>query len=221
METQTQSKQTQNEPVRRGKHDAALYFVVDLEATCDLHQATISKYEMETIEIGGVLVDGETLEPIDEIATFVKPIRHPELTSFCRELTTITQDDVDGAPLFPEAIGMVREMLERHASSPDDILFCSWGDYDRNQLVQDARLHGISPPAFVGHHLNLKKRFSEALGLPKKLGMSGALAHVGLELRGTHHRGIDDARNIARLLPWSLERRTLRAPNAKQRQRRT
>ena len=31
-----------------------------------------------------------------------------------------------------------------------------------------------------------------------------ALAHVGLPLVGTHHRGIDDARNIARLLPHSL-----------------
>jgi inhibitor of KinA sporulation pathway (predicted exonuclease) len=27
---------------------------------------------------------------------------------------------------------------------------------------------------------------------------------VGLDLVGTHHRGIDDARNIARLLPYCL-----------------
>jgi inhibitor of KinA sporulation pathway (predicted exonuclease) len=32
--------------------------------------------------------------------------------------------------------------------------------------------------------------------------MAAALRRVGLPLRGTHHRGIDDARNIARLLPW-------------------
>ncbi|GIS61919.1 MAG: hypothetical protein CM1200mP2_41440 [Planctomycetaceae bacterium] len=32
--------------------------------------------------------------------------------------------------------------------------------------------------------------------------MAAALKEVGLELRGTHHRGIDDARNIARLLPF-------------------
>ena len=36
--------------------------------------------------------------------------------------------------------------------------------------------------------------------------MAGALRRVGLTLQGTHHRGIDDARNIARLLPWSLGR---------------
>ena len=32
--------------------------------------------------------------------------------------------------------------------------------------------------------------------------MAQALKLAGLELDGTHHRGIDDARNIARLLPF-------------------
>ena len=34
--------------------------------------------------------------------------------------------------------------------------------------------------------------------------LTGALAQAGLPLAGTHHRGIDDARNIARLLPFAL-----------------
>ena len=49
----------------------------------------------------------------------------------------------------------------------------------------------------------MKRAFSEAQARPrKKLGMAEALKHCGLPLEGTHHRGIDDARNIARLLPW-------------------
>jgi len=56
-----------------------------------------------------------------------------------------------------------------------------------------------------GGHLNLKRAFSAQQNLKKKLGMAGALRHVGLELTGTHHRGIDDARNIARLLPWCID----------------
>jgi inhibitor of KinA sporulation pathway (predicted exonuclease) len=32
--------------------------------------------------------------------------------------------------------------------------------------------------------------------------MAGALKLCGLPLQGVHHRGIDDARNIARMLPW-------------------
>ena len=53
-------------------------------------------------------------------------------------------------------------------------------------------------------HINVKKAFSRALGTNRKFGMAGALRQVGLPLVGTHHRGIDDARNIAKLLPHAL-----------------
>jgi inhibitor of KinA sporulation pathway (predicted exonuclease) len=49
--------------------------------------------------------------------------------------------------------------------------------------------------------------FAEAMGLKKAKGLGRALRIAGLELLGTHHRGIDDARNIARLLPWAFGRR--------------
>jgi inhibitor of KinA sporulation pathway (predicted exonuclease) len=38
------------------------------------------------------------------------------------------------------------------------------------------------------------------MGLKKKLGMAQALSLLGIELEGIHHRGIDDARNIARIV---------------------
>jgi inhibitor of KinA sporulation pathway (predicted exonuclease) len=170
--------------------------VVDLEATCfEPPDPPIPKDEMETIEIGAVLVDRETLAPCGELQSFVRPVRHPRITRFCTELTTIRQADVDGAPLFPDVMRALGRFLgERKA------LFCSWGFYDQRQLAQDAAYHGISLP-LSREHLNLKKRFGERFG-GKKTGMAGALARVGLTLSGTHHRGIDDARNIARLLPW-------------------
>jgi inhibitor of KinA sporulation pathway (predicted exonuclease) len=173
--------------------------VVDLEATCDTDKR-ISKYEMETIEIGAVLVETHSLAKVGELGLFVQPVRHPVLSRFCTELTTIQQSDVETAPRFPEAIAKLRAFL-----ADRDALFCSWGDYDKNQLAQDAQYHRVALP-FGSRHLNLKKQFSATLGLPKKLGMGQALEHVGLKLEGTHHRGIDDARNIARLLPWLLGR---------------
>jgi 3'-5' exoribonuclease 1 len=184
--------------------DFSFLLVVDLEATCDdrTHEpCLVPKHEMETIEIGAVLVDSATLEPDSEIGVFVRPVRHPRLTPFCTRLTSITQADVDGAPSFPAAAASVERFLAGRSA-----LFCSWGDYDRNQLAQDAAYHGVELP-FTRHHVNLKKRFSEQLGESKRFGMDGALRRVGLTLDGTHHRGIDDARNIARLLPWITGRR--------------
>lgn len=188
--------------------DSEPYFlVIDLEATCDAN-GRIPRPETEIIEIGAVLVDGATLVPIDELQTFVRPVRHPVLTPFCTALTSITQADVDGAPGFPEAIARVRELLRRLRAG--GALFCSWGDYDRAQLARDAERHRVELP-FGRRHLNLKQRFSDVLGETKRYGMAEALRRVDLRLVGTHHRGIDDARNIARLLPWIVGGRAARA----------
>ena len=75
------------------------------------------------------------------------------------------------------------------------------GDYDRKQFIRECRSSGISYP-FGDNHLNLKLRFSEQQSLRRRYGMASALRKAGVPLVGTHHRGIDDARNIARLLPF-------------------
>jgi len=177
------------------------YLVIDLEATCD-DAGRVPRHEMEIIEIGAVLVDGASFGPKGEFQTFIRPVRHPLLTAFCRDLTTITQAEVDDAPGFGDAIAALREfMLPFEDEEPPR--FCSWGDYDRHQFDQDARFHGVELP-FGSDHLNIKRAFSEALGTRKRFGMAAALRKLRLPLLGSHHRGIDDARNIARLLPFAI-----------------
>jgi inhibitor of KinA sporulation pathway (predicted exonuclease) len=161
---------------------------------------------METIEIGAVMVSTDSLAIVDEFQTFIKPQRHPILTDFCRQLTSISQPQVDTAPTFPEAI----ESWQTWLSKFDKTIFSSWGNYDRQQLQQDAKYHNIDLPYPVSsNHLNLKEQFSIARGLNKRYGMAGALYLVGIELTGTHHRGMDDARNISKLLPYILGRQTI------------
>ena len=174
------------------------YVVINLEATCDNKNA-IRREEMEIIEIGAVLVEGQSLQPVQEFQTFVKPVRHGQLTPFCTTLTTITQADVDAAPSFAEAVKTLRLFLEG-----TDALFCSWGNYNRNQFEQDALFHGVALPLGT-RHFNLKQLFADHLH-ERPTGVDAALRRVGLQLLGTHHRGIDDARNITRLLPWALGR---------------
>lgn len=171
------------------------YLVVDLEATCD--RTGMPREETEIIEIGAVLVDPVTLEPIGEHQTFVRPRIHPTLSAFCTELTTIRQDDVVHAPTFPEAIEGLRTWLAGR-----DVLFSSWGEYDRNQLSRERHRHGIRLPWGKGH-FNVKAAFAERTGTAR-CGMAEALARAGIALTGTHHRGLDDARNIAKLLPLAL-----------------
>lgn len=175
------------------------YLVIDLEATCD-DQGSIPREETEIIEIGAVLVDAVTLQPLGEWQSFVRPIRHPRLTPFCTQLTSITQADVAKAPTFQVAIAGLAQFVRGH-----DALFCSWGEYDRNQFRRDGARHGVRAP-LGKDHLNLKVELARVIGTTAKLGVGQALARAGLRFEGTAHRGIDDARNIARLLPFVLGR---------------
>jgi len=51
-------------------------------------------------------------------------------------------------------------------------------------------------------HQNLKRLFAKRRRTGKEVGMAMALKLVGCKAEGHHHRALDDARNIARLVPW-------------------
>lgn len=172
------------------------YLIVDLEATC-CDSGTISRHEMEIIEIGAVMLNRTTWEIDSDFQQFIQPMRHPQLTPFCTKLTTIQQQDVEQAPKFQEAITRFKAWINLFPN----YIFCSWGNYDKNQFIQDCKYHNIPYP-FTSEHINIKEKFSEYLGVSKRFGMAQALEHLGLDLTGTHHRGIDDARNIAAIYKY-------------------
>lgn len=181
--------------IRKDNYDGQLYLVVDLEATC-CNQNEFPVSEMEIIEIGGVMVNAK-FEPIDEFSTFVKPVRHPKITDFCTELTSITQQDVDNAPGYKEASRAFATWLKAYPN----IIWSSWGNYDNEQFFNDAAFHNEKHPIHA-RHINLKKAFSKKQKIRKYVGMSRALKLANIVQTGKHHRGIDDARNIVKLLPF-------------------
>ena len=175
--------------------EAPWYLVYDLEATCDeCKPREVPKYEMETIEIGAVMVDGATFQPVEEFQAFIRPVRHPLLTPFCTRLTTITQDQVDTAPTFPEVFSAFAAWAGKYPGC----LWSSWGAFDERQLKRDSEFWGMAPPE--AEFYNFKQGFADHLRI-KQCGIPAALSILRLgRMTGTHHRGIDDARNIARVL---------------------
>jgi inhibitor of KinA sporulation pathway (predicted exonuclease) len=178
----------------------AHYLVIDFEATC-CDRGNVPRQEMEIIEFGAVMVDAGDFRIVDEFQSFVRPVRHPVLTGFCTQLTSIRQADVDAARAFPDCVAAFKPWLHRYR----DFAFCSWGDYDHSQLQQDCDFHRMPNPISAPHR-NVKRLYSERQGLKKKYGLSEAIRKAGLAFSGTHHRGIDDARNIAGLLPFVFDR---------------
>jgi inhibitor of KinA sporulation pathway (predicted exonuclease) len=70
-------------------------------------------------------------------------------------------------------------------------------------MQSQCRIHNIKFP-LSQNHINVKTLFAEKKGLKRNTGMSGALQILSISLEGTHHRGIDDAKNIAKILNWCL-----------------
>lgn len=170
------------------------YLILDLEATCD-DQGSVPRDGMEIIEIGAALLEPSTWEIAEEFTAFVRPVRHPRLTPFCTQLTSIEQSDVDGADGFVDVIACFQKWLRPARLTA----WGSWGNYDRRQIQQDCDHHGIEFPIDKAH-VNLKDRFAKRLRLAHRPGLGKALQIAGKEFVGTHHRALDDTRNIARLM---------------------
>jgi inhibitor of KinA sporulation pathway (predicted exonuclease) len=183
------------------------FLVIDFEATCS-DDGSVPRDHMEIIEIGAVMVAAAAFQVIGEFQSFVRPIRHPALTPFCTTLTSIRQSDVDSAPTFPGVVQQFKKWLYQHYG----FVFASWGDYDFNQLQQDCDFHQVPYP-ISAPHVNLKLRFAQRQELTKKPGLGDAVRLAGLDFLGSHHRGIDDARNIARLLPFIFGNQRIVAPD--------
>jgi inhibitor of KinA sporulation pathway (predicted exonuclease) len=165
--------------------------VVDVEATC--WTKGVFSRKKETIEIGAVLLRlDRPPSRWPEFQTFVRPLRYPRLSSFCRELTGITQENVNAAPAFPEALRLFFQWLP----PVDEVVLAAWSHYDLWQLNLDLQAHGL--PKLDLPFLDVKKLAARIIGSKSFEETARELArdHIGLP----RHRAIADARRTARIL---------------------
>lgn len=181
-------------------------YCVDLEATCDgvgesesPRPLAVLPDQMETIEIGLVVIDLESLGIVDEFQRFVRPQINPTLTDFCKQLTSIQQADVDGAGTYVE----VGEELGAFLAQYPNAAWASWGDYDARQLERDAGSAACHSLLADLQHFNVRKWHKGLYNdQPKSLKLT--VESLGLVWQGTYHRGIDDARNVASIVKEML-----------------
>jgi inhibitor of KinA sporulation pathway (predicted exonuclease) len=174
--------------------------VLDFEATCRKDEPPEPQ---EIIELPSVLVSLRERRVVAEHETFVRPVFHPVLSDFCKELTGIRQEDVDRAPPFPEAFAGHQAWLASHGllERAGSFAFVTCGEWDlRSMLVRQCAASGVTIPRPYRSWINVKTVFAGTLRRSASVGMPTMLEALGLELEGRHHRGIDDCRNIARIV---------------------
>ncbi|WP_425617134.1 exonuclease domain-containing protein [Anatilimnocola sp. NA78] len=172
--------------------------IVDIESTCWQGYPPAGQIS-EIIEVGLCPVDVKKLERLEKRSLLIKPIRS-KISEFCTKLTTLTDEHFRTAGTLADAVGI----LKKEYRSPDR-LWASWGDYDRRQFERVCKELTVPYPFGVGH-LNIKTLFAVAYGDSGELGLDEACERIGMKLEGTHHRGHDDAWNIAGIFCHLLQK---------------
>ncbi|KAJ3192065.1 3'-5' exoribonuclease 1 [Irineochytrium annulatum] len=203
-------------------HD--LYLVCDVEATCERDNP---RYPHEIIELPIVVVDGRTGRMLGkEFRRYVRPVINPKLSGFCVELTGIRQEDVDGAAEWAEVLGemevWVQELIEAYykdrseeipAAPTSTPVFITDGPWDIDRFVTLQSRHSSLPlPPLMRSYIDLRRLWSVTHPSPsngerwRRPGIVGMLGELGLEFEGRQHCGLDDTRNIARIVVGLMER---------------
>lgn len=171
--------------------------VVDIEATCWKNEPPPNE-EQEIIEIGVCPIDIASGDVLEKESILVKPERS-RVSEFCTQLTTLTQEQVDSGVSFDKACSLLRDKYIAHQR-----IWASYGEFDKNQFQRQCERRSLRYP-FSNRHINVKTWLALMYALEREIGMEKALERLNLPLEGTHHRGGDDAKNIARILSKLME----------------
>lgn len=172
------------------------YVIIDYEATCELLRN--SDFKQEIIEFPAVLLNCQKGEVQDEFRSYCRPVLNPLLTEFCTELTGITQNDVDTAPLFTEVLTSFEEWLQKKKlGTRYSFAIVTDGPWDMGHFLKSqCVLSNIEFPTYCKYWINIRKTFSNFYNTGK-LPLSTMIQLIGREFQGRAHSGLDDARNIA------------------------
>lgn len=183
------------------------FCVLDFEKTCEDREKDAAWGPQEIIEFPSVLLARSPVGVVGQFESYVKATVNPALTKFCTELTGITQDRVNVAAGLKEVLGRHNKWLRENVPQEEDCIFVSCGDMDlKTSLPEDPNIEKTELPACYQRWLNIKKEFGlfYTKWYTKKgkqpRNMTEMLERLDITLEGHHHSGIDDCRNIAKVL---------------------
>jgi len=163
-----------------------------LEATCWLGRPPGDVQEI--IEIGAFKVN-DFGEITGKFGEFVKPIVNPVLSPFCRQLTGITQSQVNTASTFDKVID---QFLAWADIPEEEYLLISWGNQDERLFHNDCVLHKVDPE-WVHPVINIKDNYVKLKNLSKPISLKKAVEREGMDFEGNKHRALYDAHNLSRI----------------------
>lgn len=168
------------------------FIIFDLEATC--WKDSFSPFPQEIIEIGACkLSNYGTL--LDKYSKCIKPKNNPILSMYCRNLTNITQAEIDRASSF---VDVMTDFEDWVYDSSDFVCFYSWGPKDF-KLLEDDSLSNNYNLDWLDDVYDLKKQYNALKKSNKIVGFDRALELESIEFEGPKHRALSDAMNLSKI----------------------
>ena len=157
-----------------------------------------------------------------EIQQYVRPSINPKLTDFCKNLTAITQTQVDNGCNLRETLKLYDEWLRSNyligknsetsksgtISTAQLPTFCiiTWGDSDIGTILKEqCKRQDIELPSYFHEWINLKSLFKQHFGWEPHGGLQNVVERCGYAFEGRAHSGLVDSRNTAKIVKKMLE----------------
>ena len=162
----------------------------------------------EIIEIGAVILD-ENYEEFKSYKQYVKPVFNERISQRVEELTSITNETVENAPLFKDAIIDFIDFCVKYCGK-DNYTVYAWSGSDLEQLEGEVALKGIDDDDnyryMVENWVDFQKEYSKILHIHSKMSLEKAISSIEKEFDGQQHDAMWDARNTARLFSLSRDK---------------
>jgi 3'-5' exoribonuclease 1 len=179
--------------------------VIDFEATCE--EPNPANYLHEIIEFPVVVVDVLMRRVSWEFHSFVRPVQKPKLSSFCTHLTGIRQEDVDAAPTLPEVIKRFENWYSNTIPPRARTIFATDGPWDMRDFMylHSHKRCGVQFPPMFYRWIDVKAAFANFFRCSRSK-IRTMLEYLGYSFEGRLHSGLDDSRNIAKIVIALLNR---------------
>lgn len=174
--------------------------VLDLELTCWPDGKVPPGQRKEIIEAGLTTIDLSSLTIGKSLSFPVIPTMS-EVSPFCTELTDWTEAKLKRQGMTMKEL--VRRLATKHGAK-NRVLVTDSGSEAETFRTQ-CELMGIDYP-FGNETHNVSTMFSMLTKRFENLSLKEKLRLLGLEFEGRPHSGVDDSRNIARLLIAVIQR---------------
>lgn len=180
------------------------HIVIDLEMNkIEKQYRGAFKLSSELIEIGAVRMD-ERFNVIDHYQSYVSP-DYGAMDARIIELTGITDDKLEGAPRFADAMNDFSRWIGNEKTK-----FYSWSLSDLRQFQNEANFKEYSEniiKKMENNWIDFQEEYSRLLGIEKKIRLKQAVSAADYEFTGAAHTALADAVNTAEILRLSKNKK--------------